>query len=395
MKSPLKLTALAAVAALTASALAACGGDSDKPEASATQSDTATATAADTKTDVATETDTNTDTDTGTETEAETPTPAGPEAADYGSVTEQLSWFKNIEFSGEYAAIEDGFFAAAGFSAVELVAGGPTVAPAEVALAAGEAWIGRTSPLLTVAANEEGSGDFRIIAALYQRNPYALTYASDNPVTSAEDLIGQTVAVPDAAIVPWNIFLAANGIDPEQITRVPSTGGDAQEQIEAGAIATFTYGTGALLAANGVPGYEDFLLQDHGVPLVGEALVVSKETIDSERDKVKAFLTAWIQGWNAILGDTERAVSLAVDLYGKDAGLETASQTNSWNIQLTEIITDESLANGIGTISQDQLDKNVNSINLGGYSITADDLFDVSIINEIYAENPDLKYVQQ
>lgn len=313
------------------------------------------------------------------------------EAPDYGSVTEQLSWFKNIEFSGEYAAIEDGLFAEAGFSDVELVAGGPTVAPAEVPLASGDAWIGRTSPLLTAAANAEG-GDNVIIAALYQKNPYTLTYLTSDPITDPQDLVGTTVAVPDAAIAPWNIFLAANDIDPTSITRVPSTGGDAQEQLAGDVAAVLTYQSGTNLAAAGITGYEDYRLDDHGVKIVGEALVVTRETLENERDKVKAFLTAWIKGWNAVIDDEERAVSLAVDTYGKDAGLDTESQTRAWRIQLETILTDDTRANGIGTITPELVEQNVVSLNLAGFDITAEDLFDTSVIDEIYAENPDLVY---
>jgi ABC-type nitrate/sulfonate/bicarbonate transport system substrate-binding protein len=312
-------------------------------------------------------------------------------APDYGSVTEQLSWFKNIEFSGEYAAIDDGFFKDAGFAEVELLAGGPTVAPSEVALASGDAWIGRTSPLLTAAANQEG-GDNVIIAALYQKNPYTLTYLSSNPIKEPTDLIGQTVAVPDAAIAPWNIFLAANGIDPDAITRVPSTGGDAQEQLEGDVAAVLTYQSGTNLKAAGIDGYEDYRLDDHGVRIVGEALVVTRDTLENERPKVKAFLTAWIQGWNAVLGDGERAVSLAVDKYGKDAGLDVDSQTNAWRIQLETILTADTRANGVATITPKLVEENIASLNLAGFAITADDLFDLTIIDEIYAENPDLVY---
>src|SRR5690242_5280043 len=53
----------------------------------------------------------------------ETTAGASGGAADYGDIAVQLSWIKNIEFGGEYFAIEKGYYTAAGFSKVTLVAG--------------------------------------------------------------------------------------------------------------------------------------------------------------------------------------------------------------------------------------------------------------------------------
>lgn len=354
--------ALAVVAALATSLLAACGSSTGASSSSGTSSAPSTTAGS---------------------------SSAAP--ADFGAVTEQLSWYKNIEFSGEFAAIDKGFFTDAGFSKVDLVAGGPTVAPAEVALASGDAWIGRTSPLLTAAANAAG-GDNVIVAALYQKNPYTLTYLASKPLTKPEDLIGKTVAVPDAALAPWNIFLAANHIDPSKVTRVPSTGIDSEEQLAGGAFAALTYGAGANLTAAGKTGYQDYVLNDHGVTIVGEALVVSKKTLQTERDKVKAFLVAWIKGWNAVIDDEKNAVSLAVDKYGKDGGLDAASQTVAWQLQRDKIVTDDVKAHGIGTITPALVKANVDSINLAGYSFKPADLFDTSLIDEVYAEHPELAF---
>ena len=54
------------------------------------------------------------------------------------------------------------------------------------------------------------------------------------------------------------------------------------------------------------------------------------------------------------------------------------------------ISTDETEANGLFTISDDLKEQTLASLAASGWELTADDLFDTTIIDEIYAENPDL-----
>src|SRR5690349_14714721 len=72
-------------------------------------------------------------------------TPAGTTGGtpNYGKITLQLSWVKNIEFAGEFFADSKGYFKQAGFSEVEMVSG-PT--DTEAAIVAGKVDIGLTAP---------------------------------------------------------------------------------------------------------------------------------------------------------------------------------------------------------------------------------------------------------
>ena len=55
------------------------------------------------------------------------------------------------------------------------------------------------------------------------------------------------------------------------------------------------------------------------------------------------------------------------------------------------ISTEETEANGLFTISDDLKAQTIKSLEASGWTLTADQLFDTSILDEIYAENPELK----
>ncbi|GAA4778829.1 ABC transporter substrate-binding protein [Microbacterium gilvum] len=308
--------------------------------------------------------------------------------ADYGDITVQLSWLKNHEFSGYFEADSRGYFQEAGFDDVELVAGGIGGVPAASALTSGSAWIGIASPTDIAQANAEGA-DLRIVATTYQKNPFTLVSADSDPIDTPADLVGRTIAIADSSATNWDAFLAANDIDADDIDRVPY--GDAQNDLKLGNIDGFMgYGDGgAPLRATGF-GAQEFLLADYGLAYSGEAVVVTAETLENEGDAVEAFLTAYARGWKDAFDDVDGTIDLVIDDYGKDQNYVRADIELSWEQQEKLILTDEALENGIGTISDDAVQRNIDSLALVGYDLAPDDLFDTTLIADVYAENPDL-----
>ena len=68
-----------------------------------------------------------------------------------------------------------------------------------------------------------------------------------------------------------------------------------------------------------------------------------------------------------------------------------AEQTLESKAQNQLILTDDTKANGLFTITDKLIDENIATLALAGIDITQDKLFDMSVIKEVYEENPDLK----
>jgi ABC-type nitrate/sulfonate/bicarbonate transport system substrate-binding protein len=309
--------------------------------------------------------------------------------AAFGSLDFQLSWIKNVEFGGEYLADTNGYYSKLGFSAVNLISGGPNVAQDSV-VASGSAIIGISSPDITASAVNNGA-DLVVIGAQYQKNPFAIISLASSPINTPQDMIGKKIGVQATNEAIWAAFLKANNIDESRLTKVPVQF-DPQPLVtkDIDGYMAFITNEPNLLKTRGVD-TANFLLNDFGYPLVSESYMVSKDSITKNREKIKAILKADIQGWHDSLKDPAAAPNLVVSKYGKDLGLDVAEQTLESKAQNALILTDDTKANGLFTITDSLVDKSIATMKLGGIDITKDKLFDLSLIKEVYAENPDLK----
>ncbi|MFT4042868.1 MAG: ABC transporter substrate-binding protein [Gordonia sp. (in: high G+C Gram-positive bacteria)] len=313
--------------------------------------------------------------------------------AKYGDITVQLDWLKNWEFAGEFTADAKGYFTQAGFGKVTFLAGGIGGVSAATALSSGKAWIALGGVADIAKANQQGA-DLRIVANTYQKNPYTLVSAQSKPINNPHDLIGKTIAVAAPSSISWDAFLKANHIDASKVHVVPY--GDAQNDLKLGKIDGYMgYGSGAVpLVASGFKA-QDFFLADYGLSYGAESVVVTHKTLQEQPEKISAFLTAFAQGWKAAFDDSDAALDLVIDNYGKDQKYDKTNAKLEWAQQSKLILTDESRSGGIGIITPAAVSRNLDALALTGITTTADGLFDTSLIADVYAKNPDLTLVHK
>jgi ABC-type nitrate/sulfonate/bicarbonate transport system substrate-binding protein len=350
-KRALRFTAVAAAAVLT---LAACGSD-DKDSTS----------------------------DDGAST-----SPGG----DLGDITVQLSWIKNSEFAGEFVADDKGYYADAGFSSVNLL---PGPVGTEELVATGKADFGLSNAISTGAAIANSDFPLKIVGTTYQKNPFSILSLTDGGnILTPQDLIGKKIGVQDPNLSLFMALLAANDINPDDVTIVPN--GFDIAPLEDGQIdGLVAYVTNESLLVKG-DGYDttDLTFADNGLPFVAESVIATDDTIANRPDVVKAFLKAEIQGWTDACDDPELGAKLAVDTYGKDIDppLELDKELAQAQQQCDLLVnTDETAANGLFSISSDMIDANMASLAASGIDLSPEDVFDTSLLDEVFAENPELK----
>lgn len=321
----------------------------------------------------------------------ETSTASEGGSASFGTLDYQLSWIKNVEFAGQYIADSKGYYKAEGFESVNLLAGGPNVQQ-DAVVAAGKAFVGISSPDITAAAILKGA-PLVAVGALFQKNPFAVLSLAENPIAGPEDMLGKKIGVQAVNEPVWNAFLKANEIDAADIDKVVVQF-DPQPLVAKEVDGWFSFFTNEpnLLRTQGVE-VETFLLNDHNYPLVSQIYVVQKESVTKDRDKIKALFKADMKGWNESVKDPAIGPDLVVTKYGKDLKLDEAEQLLESKDQNTLIVTSDTEANGIGTVTPEIVEESIATLALAGVKISAEDLFDLSIIDEVYEENPDLKSV--
>lgn len=308
----------------------------------------------------------------------------------YGQLGVQFSWIKNAEFAGEYLADDRGYYADAGFESVNFIAG-PTATAAVVL--SGEVLVGLSDAVAVTPVILEEEAPLKIIGATYQKNPFTILSLKDGAnIQTAADLVGKRIGVQAGGNETlFDALLASNGIDASQVTKVPVEY-DPAPLVNGEVDGFLAYVTNESITVQNL-GYEvtNLLFADNGLPFVAEAFIVTQDSIDNRRGELKAFLRATIQGWKDAIAEPEEGARLAVEVYGKDLGLDInkeVQQSTSQNELL--VVTEETLANGLLTISDALQAQNLETLARAGYNISADQLFDMSLLAEVYAEHPEL-----
>ena len=116
--------------------------------------------------------------------------------------------------------------------------------------------------------------------------------------------------------------------------------------------------------------------------------------IEENPETVKAFLEAEIRGWQDYLRDPEEGARLAVEEYGADLDLDMAKEVEQAEVQSTLIVPPDVEANGLLTITDELIEQVMATLAAAEIDVTdADELFDLSLLEELLEEKPELTEV--
>ncbi|MBJ7452506.1 MAG: ABC transporter substrate-binding protein [Blastococcus sp.] len=315
------------------------------------------------------------------------------EGGDLGPVSLQLSWVKNAEFAGEYFADANGHYTDVGFSDVTM---DPGPGPIETLVASGEVDFGLSNAVSTAQVIAEEDAPLKIIGTKFQKNPFTiLSLADGGNIATPQDLVGKKIGVQAGGNETlFDALLEVNGIDPASVEKVPVEY-DPAPLIDGEVDGFLAYITNESITVESA-GYTvtNLPFADNGLPFVAESIITTEQMIEEEPEKVKAFLEAEILGWQDYLRDPEEGARLAVEEYGKDLDLDMAKEVEQAEVQSTLIVTPDVEANGLLTISDDLVQQVLDTLAAADIDVTeADQLFDLSILEELLEEKPELTEV--
>jgi ABC-type nitrate/sulfonate/bicarbonate transport system substrate-binding protein len=307
-----------------------------------------------------------------------------------GALSFQLPWIKNVESAGEFIADTKGIYLAQGFSSVNLIAAGPNATPQETVVKTGQALMAITSLDSAAAAIQKGF-NLKVIGTEYQKNPFCIMSAASKPLTKPQDMIGKKIGVQSVNDAVWAAFLKANNIDASKVNKV-SVGFDPTPITQGQVDGWFSFITNEPIDL-GIKGFQTktFLLNDFNYPEVGNVFIVTTDSLQNARDKVKATMAAEITAWQEALQNPAEGAQLAANKYGQ--GLDASEQTLESKAQNQLIAQGDALTHGMFYISPKAQSDNVKTLALGGTTVTESQLFDMSILDELYAAKPALKTV--
>lgn len=318
-------------------------------------------------------------------------TGGGGEGGSHGDLEVPLSWIKTAEFGGFYFAEDQGYYEEAGFDAVNLVSGGPSATPSATQIATGEGLVGLSNPIDTGSLIDAEGEDapIRIIGSVFQRNAFSVFTLGENPAAEPEDLEGMRIGVAPNNEAVFYAFLEVNGIDEEGV-EVVSVQGDAQPLLNGEVDAYIGYATNQALSVE-LEGHdvEHLMFADHGLPFAAGSIIATEEMIEEEPEAIKAFLEASVRGWHDALEDDEQTATVTVEEHGADQGLDFDHQLLTAERQAELIVSEDTRENGLLTMTDQLQADTLEAIEVVGYDVP-EDLFDLSLLEEVYEENPDL-----
>lgn len=214
-----------------------------------------------------------------------------------------LTFVPNVQFSPIYTTIERGYFADAGFN-IQIEHGDEPIGVDLIA--AGQRNFGMISGEQVIAARGQGR-DVLMVYQWFHDFPVGIVYSPESGITSVADLAGRTVGIPGRFGASYSgliALLAANGMTEADI-QLEEIGFNAPEVFCLGRIdASVVYANNEpLQIANRIAAGDcadrqsvELLPVAAAVALVSNGLVTSRELLESDPERIAAFVDAFDAG---------------------------------------------------------------------------------------------------
>lgn len=279
-----------------------------------------------------------------------------------------LDWKFEGPSAPYFVAIDNGYFSDAELS-VEVAAGkGSLDAIPKVATGAFPVGMADINSLVKFLDQNPGA-PVTAIMMIYDKPPFAIVGRKSLGVESPKDLEGKVLGAPppDGAWAQFPVFAKETGIDVDAVTVEPVGFPTREPMLAEGNVAAvtgFSFSSFLNLVNLGVP--EDdistILMADHGVDLYGNAIIVNTDFAEENPDAVKGFLEAVAKGWVDAIADP--AASMA-SLQKRNPAAKPELEERRLKLAIdANVVTDYTMANGMGGIDQDRFDNSIEQIKL-------------------------------
>ena len=253
----------------------------------------------------------------------------------------QLKWVNQFQFAGYYAAVEKGFYKAAGLD-VELRPNGYNgsfVSPVD-AVVNGDAQYGISNSGLVL--NYLNGKPVVALAATLQHSAVSWIVLEKSGIRSIHDMAKKRLmtAFPLTESLELLEPFRAEGIPPDKLQLV-QTGFDIQPLIDGEIDAYDGYVTNEpfLLEEKGIP-YRLIDPRTYGIDFYGDVLFTSQNELNAHPERVADFRKASMDGWSYAMKHPEEIIDLIMQKYAPQKSREHLrfEAKAMWNLMQPDII---------------------------------------------------------
>jgi NitT/TauT family transport system substrate-binding protein len=300
-------------------------------------------------------------------------------------LTVGLGYIPSVQFAQFYYAQQQGYYSAAGLNVtfqngndadlISLVGQGKV----DIGIADGTSVIPAVSQGIPV----------RYVATIYAKFPNIVYSKASSGISTPADLKGRKLGTPGKYGSSWimlQAMLRSAGLSPSDldIQVYPDYGqGTALAQGAIEAATGFVNNEPVVLDLSGTK--PTILTVDQIVPLPGNGLIASSDTISAKHDALKAFVAATLKAMADITADPQKGLDASVKAVPELAS-DTKTQLAILQATIATWSSDYTTAHGAGSINRDAWTATVTFMKglpespIGGEPPTVDQLVDESLL---------------
>jgi len=231
----------------------------------------------------------------------------------------RLSWIKNTEFAGVFAAIEKGYFKDEG---INLTVNASAQNLPEIQAVAGKTdTIGLSGGASLFLARAQGV-PVKAFGATFQKGPGCFLWKESSGIKGIADFKGRKIGHQQTARASTEAMLTINNLKVEDVTLVP-VGFDVQPLLTGQVDILTGLVTNQVISLEGAGekiGYVPYA--DLGFAFYWNTPFALEETLSSKKELLVAWLRATARGWDYALKNAEEVAKFVVEKYGDGLKLD-------------------------------------------------------------------------
>jgi NitT/TauT family transport system substrate-binding protein len=279
-----------------------------------------------------------------------------------------LDWKFEGPSAPYFVAIDKGYYKAEGLNVT--IDSGPGSVAGIARIAAGTYPIGFFDiNSLARFRDQNPDKDVKSVLMIYNKPAFAIVSLAKSNISKPKDLEGKVLGAPppDGAWAQWGAFTKVNSIDASKV-KVEAVGFPVREPMLADgkvdAITAFSFSAVYNLTTKGIPekDIKVMLLNDHGLVLYGNAIMVNPDFAKANPKVVVGFVRATIKGIIDTYKDPEGAIKSVMK----------RNETADEKIELARLkmalrdnfVTDWVKANGVGGIDDKRMQQAIDQLDV-------------------------------
>jgi len=226
------------------------------------------------------------------------------------SVTLQLKWKHQFQFAGYYAALEKGFYRKAGLDVRILEIKDGEESTDKVIEGKADFGIAMSDLILRRAKGQPVVA----LAAIFQHSPLIILAPKSSGIENIHALKGKRIGM-EAHSAELIAYIGNEGISLKKFELVPhdySVSNLISGKVDA--ISAYSTDEPFMLLDQGIE-YSTFTPRAGGIDFYGDTLFTSETQIREHPERVAAFLTASLKGWQYALENSEEIIDLILSKY--------------------------------------------------------------------------------